>query len=101
MIRLPYEASAAYLFFDRPSYDAWTQELSVAGVPVLELRERGTGRIRVLSPEGNLGEAAARLFELLHDMDKLGVSVIRAQWAPGYGLGTAINDRLSRATAGF
>jgi hypothetical protein len=100
MIRLPYEASAAYLFFDGSSCDAWVQGLSLAGMPALEPGESRTERIAVLSQEGNLGEAAARLFDLLHRLDKLGASVIRAQRVPGYGLGAAINDRLSRAAAG-
>ena len=53
-----------------------------------------------LSPTGNLIEAAARLFDLLHQADesaKLGIAVAPV---PDTGLGVAINDRLRRATAG-
>jgi L-threonylcarbamoyladenylate synthase len=44
-------------------------------------------------------EAAANLFDLLHDLDRLGLSRIRAEEAPETGLGAAINDRLRRAAA--
>jgi hypothetical protein len=97
MIRLPYGPSEAYLFFDRCSWDAWVQGLGDMYPYDAELYLTGTSLIRVLSDQGNLAEAAARLFELLHEFDKIGVSVIRAEWVPETGLGLAINDRLSRA----
>jgi L-threonylcarbamoyladenylate synthase len=53
--------------------------------------------IRVLSPSGDTVEAAANLFEMLHELDALGLRVIRAERAPDTGLGPAINDRLTRA----
>ena len=52
---------------------------------------------RVLSGNGDLTEAAANLFDMLHELDSLGLSVIRAEEAPNQGLGLAINDRLKRA----
>ncbi|MHB9294124.1 hypothetical protein Holit_03250 [Hollandina sp. SP2] len=58
-----------------------------------------TSRIRLLLERGNLAEAAMRLFDLLHELDKIGVSVIRVEWVPEAGPGAAINDRLSRAAA--
>jgi L-threonylcarbamoyladenylate synthase len=42
-------------------------------------------------------EAAACLFETLHELDKSGASRIFAQFVPQNGLGEAINDRLTRA----
>ncbi|MDR3114787.1 MAG: threonylcarbamoyl-AMP synthase [Treponema sp.] len=95
MILLPYEPSAGYLFFDRRSRDAWVQGLDRP----YDLEPGGTSRIRLLSEGGSLGEAAARLFDLLHELDKIGVSRIRAERVPDAGLGPAINDRLSRAAA--
>ncbi|MDR0472790.1 MAG: threonylcarbamoyl-AMP synthase [Treponema sp.] len=59
------------------------------------------GRIRTLSPVGNLTEAAANFFDMLHELDKMGLSLIRAEEAPQHGLGAAINDRLRRAAAAF
>ena len=54
---------------------------------------------RVLSQSGDLVEADANLFDMLHDLDALGLSLIRAEEAPSYGLGAAINDRLRRAAS--
>jgi len=54
-------------------------------------------RTRVLSETGNVTEAAANLFDCLHELDSLGLELIRAEEAPGHGLGEAINDRLRRA----
>ncbi len=54
-----------------------------------------------LSPSGDLVEAAARLFAVLHEADALakqrGASAIRVAEIPESGLGRAINDRLRRA----
>jgi L-threonylcarbamoyladenylate synthase len=52
-----------------------------------------------LSPSANLVEAAARLFDLLHDADASPKSRIAAAPVPDEGLGAAINDRLRRAAA--
>ncbi len=52
-----------------------------------------------LSPSGDLVEAAASLFRLLHDIDATGVTAIAVAPIPHHGLGEAINDRLMRAAA--
>ncbi|MEQ9380490.1 MAG: L-threonylcarbamoyladenylate synthase [Imperialibacter sp.] len=54
---------------------------------------------RVLSASGDLNEAAQQLFSALRQLDKLPVEVILAEFVPNYGLGRAINDRLTRASA--
>jgi L-threonylcarbamoyladenylate synthase len=54
----------------------------------------------VLSENGDLTEAAANLFDMLHELDSLGLALIRAEEAPGSGIGEAINDRLRRADYG-
>ncbi|PZU10699.1 L-threonylcarbamoyladenylate synthase [Sphingomonas sp.] len=54
---------------------------------------------RSLSPAGNPAEAAARLFDLLHEADAAGVEHIAVAPIPDEGLGLAINDRLRRAAA--
>lgn len=51
-----------------------------------------------LSPDGNLAEAAANLFDCLHQLDALGGPIAVAP-IPETGLGRAINDRLRRAAA--
>lgn len=52
-----------------------------------------------LSPSGDLVEAAARLFDLLHEADASGKPRIAVARVPEIGLGRAINDRLRRASA--
>ena len=52
-----------------------------------------------LSAQGDLVEAAANLFRLLHDIDATGVQRIAVAPIPHRGLGEAINDRLLRAAA--
>ena len=53
-----------------------------------------------LSPSGNLVEAAARLFDLLHEADASPSARIAVAPVPDDGIGAAINDRLKRAAAG-
>jgi L-threonylcarbamoyladenylate synthase len=52
-----------------------------------------------LSPTGDLAEAAARLFDLLHVAEASGKPGIAVAPVPAHGLGLAINDRLARAAA--
>ena len=52
-----------------------------------------------LSPSGDLVEAAARLFDLLHEAEASSKARIAVAPVPPAGLGIAINDRLSRAAA--
>ncbi len=52
-----------------------------------------------LSRSGDLVEAAARLFDLLHEADASPSSRIAVAPVPDEGLGEAINDRLRRAAA--
>ena len=54
---------------------------------------------RSLSESGNLIEAAARLFDLLHHADAAPHPMIAIAPIPDHGIGTAINDRLERAAA--
>jgi L-threonylcarbamoyladenylate synthase len=53
-----------------------------------------------LSVKGDVVEAAANLFRLLHDADALATDGIAVAPVPDEGLGEAINDRLKRAAAG-
>lgn len=52
-----------------------------------------------LSARGDLLEAAANLFALLHRLDALNADRIAVAPVPDVGLGRAINDRLQRAAA--
>lgn len=68
----------------------------------LAFREAPAGRsfvrVELLSPSGDLCEAAARLFSALHSLDQCGAPVIYAEQVPETGLGLAIMDRLGRAS---
>ena len=64
----------------------------------------GFGRLHAhgpwtLSATGDLVEAAASLFRLLHEIDATGVARIAVAPSPHQDLGEAINDRLLRAAA--
>lgn len=52
---------------------------------------------KVLSPEGNIKSAAAKLYSTLYDLDKLDLDVIIVKRFPNKGLGKTINERLNRA----
>lgn len=52
---------------------------------------------RVLSPAGDLAEAARGLFAAMRELDALPIELIIAELLPEEGLGRAINDRLRRA----
>ena len=52
-----------------------------------------------LSPTGDLTEAAANLFAILHEADKTKSAIISVSPIPETGLGIAICDRLKRAAA--
>jgi L-threonylcarbamoyladenylate synthase len=80
---------AAFLFFDGAARDAW----QVGKNPI-------HATVKTLSESGNTLEAAAHLFEYLHELDASGIARINAQCAPEQGLGAAINDRLRRGSAG-
>ena len=55
--------------------------------------------VRNLSEGGDLTEAAANLFAMLHDLDRPDIKGIAVAPIPETGLGAAINDRLRRAAA--
>lgn len=62
----------------------------------------GFGKIKgdlSLSKTGDLIEAAANLFSVLHQLDAMGATRIAIAPIPKHGLGAAINDRLKRAAA--
>jgi len=59
----------------------------------------GFGATEILSVQGELVEAAARLFAALRRLDEAGMAQIYAEPVPNTGLGVAINDRLGRAAA--
>ncbi len=81
----------AYLFFDETSRTQW-----LTGYRRM-FPGRSDPESRVLSRSGSLLEAAASLFDTLHELDALGVDQILAERVPDRDLGPAINDRLYKA----
>ncbi|TPW26212.1 L-threonylcarbamoyladenylate synthase [Pararhizobium mangrovi] len=61
--------------------------------------EKSARAVLDLSAEGDLREAAARLFDVLRAADATGAKTIAVMPIPESGLGEAINDRLRRAAA--
>ncbi|MGM0508204.1 MAG: L-threonylcarbamoyladenylate synthase [Fusobacteriota bacterium] len=55
-------------------------------------------KIEILSKKGDMIEAASRLFELLHDLDKSNIDIIYAEQIPEVGIGRAIMDRIYKAS---
>lgn len=51
----------------------------------------------ILSPKGDLAEAASRLFAVLREIDQAKPDLVLVERFPDTGLGRAINDRLKRA----
>jgi L-threonylcarbamoyladenylate synthase len=52
----------------------------------------------ILSKSGDMKEAAANLYQALHQLDNIDIELIIAEKFPMNGLGNTINDRLARAT---
>lgn len=52
----------------------------------------------ILSPSGDLAEAARNLFAALRELDRSPADIIVAEFVPDRELGRAINDRLRRAS---
>lgn len=58
---------------------------------------KGFAHVLNLSPQGDVNEAAANLFAMLHELDRSDFEGIAVMPIPDQGLGIAINDRLRRA----
>ena len=63
-----------------------------------ELRDVNIKSQIVLSKDRDMEEAASKLYDALHRLDNLDLDLIIAEKFPDFGLGTSINDRLTRAT---
>ncbi len=63
-----------------------------------DIKAASIKHIEILSPSGDLQEAAATLYSALHRLDKYQLDMIVAERFPDFGLGKSINDRLERAT---
>jgi hypothetical protein len=93
---LPDDGDSAFLFFDGADRDNWLSEQT--RLQGKKPKAASYNAIAVLSETGNMLSAAARLFETLHELERLKVGRIHAQLVPEEGLGVAINDRLRRGS---
>ena len=59
----------------------------------------GTPRVFWLSETGELADVARAVFSLLRELDAAGFAEIFIEKSPDFGVGVAVNDRLSRAAA--
>ncbi|MFN8310132.1 MAG: L-threonylcarbamoyladenylate synthase [Chitinophagales bacterium] len=66
-------------------------------IAVISFRKKYNEQTVLLSPNGDLKEAARALFHVLRQLDQSDADLIVAEVFPDYGLGRAINDRLRRA----
>ncbi|MDR2901237.1 MAG: threonylcarbamoyl-AMP synthase [Treponema sp.] len=89
MMKLDLHRGEAYVFFNRENSEIWRSKQS-HNTEVI---------IHILSEAGNLAEAAANLFSLLHKLDHDAFKAIHIERVPDEGLGLAINDRLFKARA--
>ena len=63
-----------------------------------EVKDEAVSHQIVLSKRMDLVEAASKLYDALHQLDRENLDIIIAEQFPDYGLGKSINDRLTRAT---
>ncbi|MGH7198152.1 MAG: L-threonylcarbamoyladenylate synthase [Candidatus Omnitrophota bacterium] len=56
--------------------------------------------VEVLSPHGDLYQAAANLFQAVRKLDKMNLDLIVAERIPEKGIGLAVMDRLKKASGG-
>lgn len=62
------------------------------------IRHPGIVQQEILSPSGDMQEAARNLYSAMHRLDQMGLDVILAERLPDEGLGRVINDKLERAS---
>ena len=74
-----------------------TGSLRHTGLLAFHTASAGFDAVEVLSPTGDLREAAATLFAKLRRLDEAGLDLIVAESVPEHGLGVAIMDRLRKA----
>ncbi|MCX7982809.1 MAG: L-threonylcarbamoyladenylate synthase [Syntrophales bacterium] len=60
--------------------------------------KQALGPLVSLSSRGDLREAATNLYRAMRELDRMGLKLIIVERMPDMGLGSAINDRLKRAS---
>lgn len=98
-IQSPGQLASHYAPRAKLRLDAMTVTADEALLAFGPLVPPGARKTLNLSVSGDLREAAANLFAMLHVLDAGGTAAIAVMPVPGHGLGEAINDRLQRAAA--
>ncbi len=98
-IQSPGQLASHYAPHARLRLDAMTVTSDEALLAFGPLVPPGARKTLNLSVAGDLKEAAANLFAMLHLLDASGASSIAVMPVPDTGIGEAINDRLRRAAA--
>ena len=92
-----YAPKTPMIMVDDPSLYAHESHIAVMLFRPSEVEY--AGEVFTLSSSGNAAAAAARLYETMRRIDRLGLRLIVAQKLPETGMGVAVNDRMSRAAA--
>jgi L-threonylcarbamoyladenylate synthase len=75
------------------------QKIGLISFSALSENEHLFTKCVVLSDDNNLEEVAESLFAALRELDKNGLDLIVVDTCPAQGLGAAIMDKITRATA--
>lgn len=78
-------------------YDPHHSPCEEIGLLTFSQPRKGYGALEVLSPSGDLREAAANLYGALRRLDESSVTSLVVEPVPEHGIGCAIMDRLRRA----
>lgn len=95
--------TCAFLDWTEEDFWRWKKEGKKIGLLSFrgEMAHLPFDHLEILSPQGDLRQAASVLFASLHRLDKAQLDLILMERIPEIGLGRAIMDRLRRATSLF
>jgi len=100
MLPRHYAPGTRLLLIDQPEQMPDSKNIGILSLNPIEktfLSDQHFAAEEILSPEGDLRAAAAKLFTALRNLDQAGVDYIVALRMPETGLGRTINNRLERA----
>lgn len=99
MLARHYAPSTQTLLVDDVASEAKKHSTKKVGVLVFKesLNNNSLTEI-ILSDNGSMQEAASKLYDSLHELDRQKLDIIIAERLPNNGLGKSMNDRLQRAT---
>lgn len=105
MVARHYAPRTPLTLIDPAGGEAWPGEPATTALLLFDVSHRPPGAeaylaVVCLTEVNDTAEAAANLFAAMRTLDECGAQRILATHAPGVGLGPAINDRLTRASAG-